>query len=709
MKLNDLPAELVSFATHGLTFTDSQVAGDNWYADCPFCGKEKHFFVDIKTSQYHCKVCGEKGNKFTYIKERYTDCLESTTAEHYARLAKDRGVSGEYTWKVPATVFKSVGMAYDVDTGLWLLPMYNDKKAIANLRHYEIGRKGVYGTKGMSLWPVRFGKSRQRDVWLCEGEWDGMFLKYLLRKAGVKADVISFPGATTFKTEWVPMLAGLDVVVAYDNDDPGDTGSLKAAAQLQGVAKSVRFVNWPESRPLGFDIRDFVIRASCSTTFKSGYRSLMKLVSKTHRRSPEAESPTTGDVSSPEKREGPVLKSVSKLLGIFGEHILLDEDLGLAVKLMLAVIVSNAIPGDPLWMFIVGPPGSGKTMLLHSLSRLDVCVFRSTIRANMLVSGFKSDTDPSLIPQLNKKVFVLKDYTEVLDLPEMEKDAVFSILRGAYDGRVSRSYGHGVVRDYESQFSMLAGVTTAIHGNGRATLGERFLKFQLLKDTAFKADAQIRAAMSMIAREGIAEKAMQDTVSAFLNRHFKTDPEHLGKMIPSWVIERIVGISQLIAMLRAEVDRDWKGDSIIRRPQHEMGTRLAKQLQKLAVSLAMIEGKRVVDEAVYRIVERVAFDTAIGFHLDMVSALVQRGGQATRSDLSDDTKLPATNMDRHLQDLVMLGVLRKSNKKERNSLGRGQRVPYYLTSRVKELWDQAQIGAHSQYREVAVRRRRSKS
>lgn len=56
-------------------FYDPKLSGQvllssgQWNADCPFCGKEEHFFMNSKTGLWDCKKCGEVGNWFSFFKK----------------------------------------------------------------------------------------------------------------------------------------------------------------------------------------------------------------------------------------------------------------------------------------------------------------------------------------------------------------------------------------------------------------------------------------------------------------------------------------------------------------------------------------------------------------------------------------------------------------------------------------------------------------
>src|SRR4051812_44704485 len=71
----------------------SESSGVNVSGDCPFCGKEDHFYVNQKTGQWDCKSCGKEGNLFTFLK-MYTDMAHRETHNlDWIKLSKERSSS----------------------------------------------------------------------------------------------------------------------------------------------------------------------------------------------------------------------------------------------------------------------------------------------------------------------------------------------------------------------------------------------------------------------------------------------------------------------------------------------------------------------------------------------------------------------------------------------------------------------------------------
>jgi DNA-binding HxlR family transcriptional regulator len=710
--------KLWSFGFHGVEFTEKREGGKGtqYVADCPFCGKAQHFFVNVKTSQWDCKRCQRRGNVYSFLEQWHGFWLKKTSDDDYKELGADRGI--------PWGQFKRSEWAWNSRRKQWLILVRNFKGGAVDLRCYRPGSK-VMTTKGrdtglLGAHELSDPERKKEPVYVNEGEGDREALSWLLRKVKEPGIVLSVPGAGTFKEEWADWLVGRKVYFLYDNDQYGDDGSARAGKVAGNKAKVAGYIHWPDFRDEGYDVRDLVKDGlNDDESPETIWKTLKGLVRPTHRRGGLTAASKGGSAAAtsgpqsdsrnsdvPERPKGPI-PTFPAVLDVFRKWLKMTDDSILALRVMCATILSNQIPGDPIWMFVVGPPGVGKTEALNAFQGSDVCMFKSSLTAHSLVSGFMAQEDPSLIPQLDGKVLVLKDYTEILAMNQQEQDDILKTLRGAYDGHVEKAFGNGVSRSYTVHFTMLAGVTAAIHGNNRATLGERFLKIQIIKDVAFRADEQVMAAMKNVSKELKMQEELQDVVGRFINRDI--DLASIADMVPEWVYQRLMHLAQLIAMLRAKVEREqYQQDSIKFRPQHEVGTRLGKQLVKLAMAIAIVDGKKQIDEDVYAVVERVAFDTAFGFHLDIVQAIYDCGEDANRELLHRETGLPATNLQRQLDDLVMLKIIRKSEA-QHNRLGTGVKFSYKLTKRVRELWEGAQVGANHIQRAGLVRRRRGQS
>ena len=156
--------------------------------------------------------------------------------------------------------------------------------------------------------------------------------------------------------------------------------------------------------------------------------------------------------------------------------------------------------------------------------------------------------------------------------------------------------------------------------------------------------------------------------------------------VPTEYKSRLVALVDLIAWLRAQVDRDVLGDPTTPRTEREAPTRLIKQLAKLARLSAWVDGLQEVDDDTYALVERVATDTATGYHLDLIGALMKCDGAATVSDLVDVTGLEPASVNRRIKDLVVLqAVSRVGQRASTGGTGRPSNL-YRLAEEVGGLW-----------------------
>ncbi len=159
-----------------------------------------------------------------------------------------------------------------------------------------------------------------------------------------------------------------------------------------------------------------------------------------------------------------------------------------AIEVVFGTVAGQLLSGDPLWLFVVGPPSSGKTELLNPLRDHEAVKFISNLSPAALVSGFRRngrDDDPSLLPQLDGKTLIVKDFTPLLEMPYEAQAKVFGVLRDVYEGRGEFHFGNDAeTKVYKSKFNIIAAVTNAIEKRRKSlvALGKRFSVFSTKTD-----------------------------------------------------------------------------------------------------------------------------------------------------------------------------------------------------------------------------------
>lgn len=664
---------LAPFECHGIEFSDT--TGNNKVGDCPFCDKEEHFYVDAETGQWDCKHCGLSGNTVTFLGRMAAKIHKETPKEKFKELEDLRGL--------PYQVFRDHKMGWDGH--MWLIPIFSETETVRDIRRWD--GKNMMSTTGCSL--QLFGLDQlagrrssrgENRVWICEGEWDAMAMGWLLRAAGNKEDVVvGPPGAHVFKEKWFKWFKGWRALLVYDNDDPGDTGSLKLGHALKGEAYDIKYIHWPGTRPQGFDIRDFVVEViRDGLDPRKALKILEDLLHSKHRQA--ASSP---EDEADQKEEKPA--TFQEVVKVFKDWVSVDQEFEDALAICLAVCLSNGIIGDPLWFYIVAPPGSGKTLILMTLKDTDRTVFKSSLTPASLVSGFNTHPDPSLLPKLDGKTAVFKDGTELLALHPDARRETYSTLRGAFDGVVDRAFGNGVTRNYEVHFNMLVGITPAINGESQSAMGDRFLRLYM-RDDDETIEEKIESAIDKIPKHVEMEAALADVVRRFLL--VEVDGDNLPPAAAG-LMDRIIALSRVLSVLRAQVERESYGDREIKyRPNAELGTRIGKQLVKLGQMLCYVYNKKMIDGGIFRLIKRVVFDTCVDYHLDIVKALLKNPNDGlTQTDISRLAKMSSMGCLRRLQDLEALNVVRKvqQDKEDRVAVGPTP-TRWYLTEKMITLW-----------------------
>ena len=85
------------------------------------------------------------------------------------------------------------------------------------------------------------------------------------------------------------------------------------------------------------------------------------------------------------------------------------------LRVLLATVIANRMDGDPLWLFIIGPPSSAKTELIAPLAGLDFIYPLSSLTPQTFASGYVADDDASLLSKLKSNTIItFKDFTSIL-------------------------------------------------------------------------------------------------------------------------------------------------------------------------------------------------------------------------------------------------------------------------------------------------------
>lgn len=386
MKLFEYPEHLRPFVFHGMDVSHRE-GHSQAIADCFMCGKEAKFHISIETGQWDCKVCGEKGNVFSFIRklwEHSSDCSEDSSDK--VALTKLRATRT----LLSTNTLISWGVRRSCLTNEWIVPGWTiNKQSIGQMYRWvkdrEKGKHLLLATPGIGhhLFGLNLFNEKAKTVYICEGPWDGMALWETLSKCSKMEDgrfkeaaskkmsllsessVIAVPGCNAFNELWGEVLENRDVVFLYDNDhvidqtkqgDPPALAGLKKAVRTltssEFKAASIKYLNWGKEHGVsydpklasGFDVRD----ALSGESIKDRINSLQSIIL-------QRIDPIPDDWKGEAKKTLPC-NDWKTLVNEWKKALRWTDGLDNGLAVMLASIASTETPGDQLWVKIIGPP-----------------------------------------------------------------------------------------------------------------------------------------------------------------------------------------------------------------------------------------------------------------------------------------------------------------------------------------------------------------
>lgn len=624
---------LSGFRDHTLDVVD--IGGNQANGDCPLCGKKRKFYINTLTGSWDCKVCGNSGGLPQFLTLKTVTDQQQFRGAPALELSRDRGLKVQTLrqWRVGWD-----GYQYTIPSDIG--------GKLYDLRRYRIGSR-VRATTGTKLSFCGIADLKSDVIWLCEGEWDGMTMTEVLATEGQGGTVFATPGGNVLPDHTIPWFDGKEVKVLYDNDKTGRQGCARVYKVLHEVAKSLEFLQWPEGLPDGFDIRDLYLQSGTGT---------LSLVEKMLTTRVPGGCPEQTDETVELKGSGLLPEEVYRR---YKKWLFLPDPEPLAV--MYGTVLANRLDGEPVWLFFAAPPGGCKSELLMSLDGAPKITSISNFTSKTLLSGATGfgNTDPSLLPRLDGKVLIIKDITAITGMNTAEQAEIFGTLRDAYDGKIERGWGTGVLRRYKSRFGILAGATKKVEVLGReaSPVGERFLKYYLPQPgNIMSGTAAIAASIDNIAKETKMRAELCAVSTEVLS--IPVNPLKPPKL-PTEIKNKIIGLAKWVAAMRGAVSRERYTSHLEFIPSIEIGTRLGKQLSRLAMGIALYHHRQVVTMDDYRIIVSVARSTAPDRVERIVKSLYLQGeGEfCSTQQVIEWVHLPSGTTKSVLEDLVLLGVV----------------------------------------------------
>lgn len=657
---------LSPFQAHGVSFSGS--SGDNKYGYSPFAKKENKFYIEPNKLLWDCKSTGLSGNLSKFLELVFKRIYKpAITESDLIRLARDRSL--------PVHAFKEIEIGKFGDK--YVVPMRSQSGNIVDLRMYRIGQKWM-STKGChtGLWGVEnliTDKDLKIPVFLCEGEWDGIAMKWLLKETKRSGIVVAVPGAAIFPKEWWFLFNDRIVNTLYDNDNAGEEGSLKVFKLLKNRVKKINCIHWSDKFNEGFDIRDFVgLEAVKNKRPLRCYTQIMEMMKEyPKKQDQEIIDELETKAKLPDRDTG---MNWEKLLECIQSWLKIDDfD---HIKVAISIVLSNYIDGDPVWMFLVACPGVGKSEMLGMFKQCEDVYTTSSITPNALISGaipYKGK-EPSLLPKLDGKTLCIKDFSTIQTMRDTDRDSLLGILRDAYDGSAGKVFGTGESKNFNSKFSILAGVTPSIYEleHSFSSLGERFLKIFIGEYLEHKNQVEIiTKAMTNVGHEDKMRGEFSGAMYNFIEntKEFLTRYKDKPVVLNPRTEKKIAFLAAWCSRMKGTVNRDkYEKDIITNKAYTEVGTRTGKQLKRLMLCFPTVIYNRKEDESDYKILKRVALDSVSAKREDIFRSIYisceDKSDTVEIKQVVHLTKYGYSTALRTVDDLIALGAVDRVGHKK---------------------------------------------
>lgn len=263
----------------------------------------------------------------------------------------------------------------------------------------------------------------------------------------------------------------------------------------------------------------------------------------------------------------------------FGEEYDLD-----VFNAVAAAAAAERLDGDPLWLLVIGGPGTAKTEIVQALTGADAIVI-STIssEAGLLSATPKTeragDASGGLLRALGERgLLVVKDFTSILSMDRRLRARVLAAFREIHDGhwlRVVGSEGGRTFR-WEGRVGIIGAVTTEWDHKYSviAAMGDRFVCIRVGSTVG-----RVAAGRHAISNLGT-EESMRDQLATATRAVLAGVDASQPIEVSSDEAEQLLAAANLVTLARTAAVRNTAG-YVLDVHDPEMPTRFVKQITQL--------------------------------------------------------------------------------------------------------------------------------
>lgn len=383
------------------------------------------------------------------------------------------------------------------------------------------------------------------------------------------------------------------------------------------------------------------------------------------------------------------------------QYIYLDNDRDFFEAVLVAVC-DRKVKGEPIWLYGIAESGGTKSAMSSILDNTsdDLVYGLDSLTEHTLVSGHirfnlktkKHEPVKGLLPQIDGKVLVIKDFTWILSLHPNRRKEIFGQLRTIYDGYVNVGYGTTNQRltvNLKSGIGLIAFTTPMIDDYAvlEAILGSRFLRIRH-KTEGFQKEME-KKAMENFGFEREIYKCLGWLVYEYIRRIDWSKDFRVDDYIDDYWKERIRQLAEYVAFMRSQARGQWFNgqlQAVVSEPTREVGTRLIKQFLKFGLILTVLRKKQKFGKEEWKTLLRVAEDTIMPYTRSRILKLILKYNYKIPyvSKIAKELKTSRTHIRTTLQMMEACYIVEVKNDYATEITKDNDFIRYVLTKEAKE-------------------------
>jgi len=373
------------------------------------------------------------------------------------------------------------------------------------------------------------------------------------------------------------------------------------------------------------------------------------------------------------------LVSFKEVLKIYKRLFSVDDTS--LLEIILSHYISHKLEKrDPVWLFIIAPSSFGKTLHIKALEDFSDVYLLTKITPRTLITGMKNQADEVL--NMDKKLLLVPDFSQFLNLHPQEKTAIWSQFRDLYDGYASAKFGSGKNVEYRDLYVSLLACTTP-------DIENQITLFQQLgtRHISFRADYWVSRDYEYLLNDvsiDYIEKQYKNTVQMFFEGS-KFNNMEIPKLDKD-VLGYIKKLTEFVTLFRTDVKVDSFTGEPIGFSYPENPDRVFNMFRKMLKSYLILSdgnierGKELIKKLAFSCVEERRLKVFKSFKdFCYVNGILDDTVELTINKIANYLKLGLKTVKSQLYGLAQLGLI---DFTEENSDYRV--LKWYLTQKGEE-------------------------